>query len=547
MTDRPPEADGDPADANIEGSVDSNVDAESSADQPHAGTLVFDADAPPPPRTGPRRAEAVAAIKPGALLGRFEIIQRLGGGGMGEVFLARDPDLDRDVAIKVLSGPAAADPKARVRFLLEGRAAGRVSHPNIVAIHEVGPTHLADSVAAAHGDDGPPPGELPKGADVTDGPVYLVMDYSRDGSVDQLLKAGPLSTERATAVLADAAAGLAAAHAAGLVHRDVKPANLMLEGGGPWSGGAVKVTDFGLARRVADAAEDSSEDSLAAPSSGEEPRTARRKVVGTPHYMSPEQCRGGAVDARSDLYSLGATYFTLLAGRPPFAAGSGAPPRPVTAVLNAHKQTDPPPVHTLDHLDGGVPEACSRIIVRAMAKDPKDRYPGAAALRADALALLAALREHAAAEPAGEVMRDRHRFAPRPASSPSLLPKDFLLPSERPGTSGSYYAASDSWSQDTGVANGSGVHDPAAATPAEGSGVKAVSDGDLPAARLMPPPGVRREIFSLSDGEVLLSYPATLKEASLTEEEIDRLRAWLNLVRVKMMALAEERPKQPPG
>ncbi|QDT15871.1 serine/threonine-protein kinase [Alienimonas californiensis] len=533
-----------------------------------AGTLVFDADAPPAPRTGPRQAEAVAAIQPGALLGRFEIVRRLGGGGMGEVFLARDPDLDRDVAIKVLSGPAAADPDARRRFLLEGRAVARLSHPNVISIHEVGPAHLADSLETRFGDaeetagdgGGASAGGTSVGGTTAaaewDGPVYLVMDYAGDGSVDRLLRDGPLSVAQATAVAADAAAGLAAAHAAGLVHRDVKPANLMLEGGGPWNGGVVRVADFGLARRMNEDA-----DGLDAPAAPADERSAaaglppadrrrvRRRVAGTPHFMSPEQCRGEAVDARSDLYSLGATYYALLAGRPPFAASPGGPSRPVTAVLNAHNKCDPPPVHLLERLGGAVPSACTRIILRAMAKDPADRYAGAAAFRKDALALLDALRRYGAAPPApnaSEASSEGGRTDP--------LPADFLLPSERAregdDSNDSAFDArreAPSGGSSGGVSSGAstGLYDPAADTPAAGTEVEAADFQPLTARAdgWGPPPGVRRETFSLNEGEVLLSYPASLKEAAFSLDEIDRLRAWLNLVRIKLMALAEEQPK----
>ena len=524
-----------PADLGPEAGADPGAD--SGADgPPDARTMVFDGDAPPPPPVGPVQAKAVAAIQPGALLGRFEVTRRLGGGGMGEVFLARDPDLDRQVAIKVLSGPAAVDPDSRVRFLLEGRAAGRVAHPNIVTVHEVGPARLSDSIdlprdSLADGADGGATGGPPP---EPDGPAYLVMDYASDGSVEELLREGPLTVERATAVLADAAAGLAAAHAAGLVHRDVKPANLMLEGGGPWGGGCVKVMDFGLARRIDDQLDpgaDSHPDVPAPPTAragddDEAPRRARRRVVGTPHFMSPEQCRGGPVDARGDIYSLGATYYALLAGRPPFAAKPGAPVRPVTAVLAAHKRSDPPPIHEFGHLPAAVPPACTRLIVRAMAKDPADRYPDAAALRVDALALLDALRRRAEA-PDGEGLQD------------------FVLPSERPG---------DRASGTKDGKSAAGTHDPAADTPAAGTPIGSgdsavVGDSgawvpDPPPAGWGPPPGLRREVFSLGEGEVTFSYPTALKGATLSAEETDRLRAWLNLMRVKVLALAETRPPE---
>jgi hypothetical protein len=239
---------------------------------------------------------------------------------MGEVWEAVDTVLDRPVAVKLLLD--GADPADVVR---EAAAAARVTHPNAVAVYD---------------------------AAEADGRWFLVMEFV-DGknAAQRVTELGRMPWEEATRVARDAAAGLAAVHAAGLVHRDVKPGNILLA-----PDGTAKLADFGLARRAA--------------RSG---LTTRSGVVGTAHYMSPEQCWSEPADGRADVYSLGATYFTLLTGRAPYERATD------TAVMYAHcHETVPDPRAVVPDL----PAACTELIRRAMAKQPADRFPTADALRA---------------------------------------------------------------------------------------------------------------------------------------------------------------------
>lgn len=274
-----------------------------------------------PPR-GLLTARALGQSSPiPAKIGKYTIIQRIGRGGMGEVFEARDSFLKRPVALKVLSDSLTSDLVAVRRFLLEARAFARVNHPNAVAIYEV---------------------------DRRDGSSYLAMELMSGGSMQDLLQArGALGWIEATQATIDACRALEATHAACLVHRDVKPANLMRT-----ADGTVKLADFGLAKDA----------------DSQKALTAAGGILGTPHYMSPEQCRGEHVDHRSDLYSLGATYYALLAERPPYDSGMAM------QVLFAHCSApvpDPRAIHS------EIPEQCAQIIQRAMAKEPIDRYQSA--------------------------------------------------------------------------------------------------------------------------------------------------------------------------
>jgi WD40 repeat protein len=277
------------------------------------------------------------------------VVGELGRGGMGVVYEAEDPLLERRVALKLLA-PALADcPAAAQRFVREARAAARLGHPNVVAVHEVGD----------HG-----------------GTPYLVMELVPGGSAQALLDArGRLGWREATRLAADACRGLAAAHAAGLIHRDLKPSNLMLG-----RDGAVKLADFGLAKALDQATLSPATD---------------RQVLGTPHYMSPEQCRSEPLDARGDVYALGATYYALLTGAPPFTEGSAL------AVMFAQcaRPLPDPRAACPD-----IPEPCAAVLSRAMAKEPSQRYPSAAALLADLEALLAG---GAPASPAETLPRPR--------------------------------------------------------------------------------------------------------------------------------------------
>jgi serine/threonine protein kinase len=290
------------------------------------------------------------AARPGLLgtLGRYEVFEVIGRGGMGIVLKAFDPMLQRLVAIKVL---AMAGATARQRFTREARAAAAVRHEHIVPVHEV--------AEAA-------------------GRPYLVMQYVAGESLQARLdRAGPLPIEDIVRIGLETAAGLAASHAQGLIHRDIKPANILLEGvaGGEWrvageEGGAVsspathhpppatrvKLTDFGLARLT-----------------DEESLTQTGVVAGTPEYMAPEQARGEVVDARADLFSLGSVLYALCTGAPPFRAATPL------AVLRQVSDTAPRPVRSLNH---AVPSWLEALITRLLAKDPADRYQSAAEVAA---------------------------------------------------------------------------------------------------------------------------------------------------------------------
>ncbi len=258
----------------------------------------------------------------GALLGKYRLLRRIGRGGMGAVYEAEDPSLGRVVALKVLLPELAERADAAKRFEIEARAAARLNHPNVVAVYDVG---------------------------VERGTAWLVMERVRGESAQaRIQERGPLPWREATATVADVCRGLAAAHEAGLIHRDIKPANLLL-----LEDGRAKLADFGLAKIL-----DGSSPAL----------TGSGYVLGTPHFMSPEQGNGTAANERSDLYSVGATYYALLTGQPPYP---GTTP---LQVLHAHFSGPIPDPRTVRP---GVPEPCAAVIRRAMAKDPADRYASA--------------------------------------------------------------------------------------------------------------------------------------------------------------------------
>lgn len=308
-----------------------------------------------PGRSRPAESEASTSQRAkyaGKRLGKFQIVGELGRGGMGVVFEARDTVLDRHVAIKLLPRSVCTQPDALERFLREARAAAKLNHPHVVGVYD---------------------------ADQFNGQYYIVLELVRGGNLQDSLKAGPLEWHEATRVLADACRGLDVAHRSGLVHRDIKPSNLMRS-----EAGTVKLADFGLVRP---------NESTGATMTGS------GSVLGTPQYMSPEQCRSERADERSDLYSMGATYFALLTGRPPFP---GAAP---LLVMNAHLLD---PIPNPCDFDATIPEACSLIIQRAMAKDPDDRYSSAAALIADLESLLSETKTNVD-DTAGPKSRTLHR------------------------------------------------------------------------------------------------------------------------------------------
>ncbi|HKG91410.1 MAG TPA: serine/threonine-protein kinase [Gemmatimonadaceae bacterium] len=277
-----------------------------------------------------------------ALAGQYALERELGRGGMGVVFLARDLKLDRPVAVKTLLPHLASDPRVRERFLREARTAARLSHPSIV------PIHRADEIA---------------------GQVFFVMGYVDGESLaDRVRARGPLPPAEVAALLGDVALALQAAHGRGVIHRDVKEENILLER----ESGRAMVTDFGIAR-LAEAG----------------PLTATGLVLGTVYYMSPEQVSNDPVDGRSDLYSLGVVAFHALAGRFPFESESAS------AVLVAHV-TKPAP--RLRDVAPRVPPALAELVDRCLAKSPADRFDSCAAF-AVALGSVAARMSEPPARP----------------------------------------------------------------------------------------------------------------------------------------------------
>jgi serine/threonine-protein kinase len=263
----------------------------------------------------------------GGTISHYQILEKLGEGGMGVVYKARDTHLDRFVALKVLPPERVTDPERKRRFVREAKAASALNHPNIITIYDI---------------------------DQESGTDFMVMEYVAGQTLSRLIARG-LALKEAVKYAIQIADALAAAHAVGIIHRDLKPANVMITGTeGSGRPGLVKVLDFGLAK-------------LTEWSQGEATRTmtAEGVVVGTCAYMSPEQAEGRAVDARSDLFSFGALLYEMLSGRRAFAGPSNL--ATLTAVL--HKEPAP--------LGGEAPAELERIVMRCLRKNPDERYPGA--------------------------------------------------------------------------------------------------------------------------------------------------------------------------
>ncbi len=297
------------------------------ADLHHA---LVDLTAPPAPRPGADRGEdlLLRALTPAngeeglGWLGPYRVTEILGRGAFGVVLKAFDPALHRYVALKVLAPQLASSAAARLRFAREARAAAAVRHENVVGIY---------------------------GVDEANGLPYLVMEYVAGLSLQQRLDlVGPLRLEEVLRIGLQTACGLAAAHAQGLIHRDVKPANILLENGIE----RVKVTDFGLARAADDAS-----------------LTQSGVIAGTPQYMSPEQARGEPLDHRADLFSLGSVLYALCTGRAPFRAGT------TLAVLRRICEETPRPVN---QVNPDVPAWLAEVVALLQAKEPAERLQSAA-------------------------------------------------------------------------------------------------------------------------------------------------------------------------
>lgn len=266
--------------------------------------------------------------------GRYQLRDLLGEGGMASVYLAYDSALDRQVAIKTLHSELGREQSFRERFRREAQAVAKLSHTNIVSVFDTGEDELDGAL-------------MP----------YIVMEYVEGQPLGSVLAAdvqsyGAMPTDKALKVTADVLAALETSHEMGLVHRDIKPGNVMMT-----KRGVVKVMDFGIARAM---------------QSGVTSMTQTGMVVGTPQYLSPEQALGRGVDARSDLYSVGIMLFQLVTGRIPFDADSPL------AIAYAHVQEEPVAPSTINR---SLPPAVDALVARALKKNPNERFPSAAAMR----------------------------------------------------------------------------------------------------------------------------------------------------------------------
>jgi len=287
-------------------------------------------------------------------IGKYKILEKIGEGAMGEVYKAHDPVLNRFVAVKTISSELGADDTLRKRFEREAQSAARLNHPNIITVFDYGEEQ---------------------------GKIYMAMELLDGSDMKQAIaRRAPLSLDDKLSIVDQVAEGLAFAHAHDIVHRDLKPANVHL-----LSNGQAKIMDFGLARL------------------GGSEMTRVGMVMGTPHYMSPEQVRGERADARSDVFALGCVFYELLTYRKPFDADS------MHSVLFKVMQEEPPPVH---ELAPGIPPVLAQVVERAMAKDATQRFQNASEFRT-------ALHRAMQAIAAGEGEKALPDLAPPAAGAPS--------------------------------------------------------------------------------------------------------------------------------
>jgi Tol biopolymer transport system component/tRNA A-37 threonylcarbamoyl transferase component Bud32 len=274
------------------------------------------------------------SLSTGTRLGPYEIVELVGAGGMGEVYKARDPRLDRVVAVKVLPKHLSSSEEIRQRFEREAKAISQLSHPHVCALYDVG-TH--------------------------EGTEYLVMEFLEGETLADRLGRGPLPMEQVLRYGIEITDALDKAHRAGIVHRDLKPGNVMLTKGG------VKLLDFGLAKLHAAAAQQALSDvsRLATEARQGQPMTEKGTVLGTFQYMAPEQLEGGEADARSDIFALGAVLYEMATGRKAFAGKSQA------SLIGSILRDDPPSISEIAPM---TPPAFNRVVKTCLAKDPEDRF-----------------------------------------------------------------------------------------------------------------------------------------------------------------------------
>ncbi|MFO7192985.1 MAG: Stk1 family PASTA domain-containing Ser/Thr kinase [Thermocrispum agreste] len=300
---------------------------------------------------------------PNLLSNRYELGETLGYGGMSEVHRGHDVRLGREVAIKILRADLARDAVFQERFRREAQNSAALNHPAIVAVYDTGETQTEY-------------GPLP----------YIVMEYVEGRTLRDIIKTeGPMDQRRAMEIMADVCAALDFSHRHGIIHRDVKPANVMIS-----RTGAVKVMDFGIARAIHD---------------GQAAMTQTAAVIGTAQYLSPEQARGESVDARSDVYAAGCVLFELVTGQPPFTGDS-----PVS-VAYQHVREDPVPPSTLNP---AVSPELDAVVLKALTKGPANRYQSAAEMRSDLIRVLSNQRPAAPM-----VMSDEERTQVLSAARPT--------------------------------------------------------------------------------------------------------------------------------
>ncbi len=263
------------------------------------------------------------SLKPGDTVQQYHVLRELGRGGMAVVFLAEDTGLQKKVAIKALPSNLTHEHELTKRFLQEARLAAALSHPGIVTIHTVGAT--------------------------PQGQPFFVMEYLPGERLSEHLKLGPLPIPEAVRIIRETLQALGYAHSHKVIHRDIKPDNILFR-----DNGSVVIADFGIAKVAMSS----------------QAMTATGMIMGTPHYMSPEQCRGDEIDHRSDLYACGIVLHHMLTGQPPFT-GDG-----MHALMYAHLR-QPPPVPS--QVNPQVPAWLDNVVLKALAKDPNDRFPSAAA------------------------------------------------------------------------------------------------------------------------------------------------------------------------
>lgn len=299
----------------------------------------------------------------GVTLGHCVIEEMLGQGGMARVYRGRQENLDRDVAIKVLPPYYAADPAFIERFKLEARAMARLSHPNIITVHDAGEEN---------------------------GRLYIIMEYISGGTLKQRMAAG-IQMRDITRIIREIASALSYAHGMGIVHRDIKPVNVLMD-----TNGRAVLSDFGIAKVLATSA------ALTHAGAG----------VGTPEYMSPEQCRGTPVDARTDIYALGVMLYEMLTGHTPFEADN------YTALAHSHIYEPVPPP---SRLNPRISPAVQSVILKALEKSPADRFQ-------KATDFAVALEQAVAAQTPVAVITGRQTAAP-------LAPAHVSAPPQRPPAS----------------------------------------------------------------------------------------------------------------